>query len=138
MSSPAVFSLKYPSPLNDANADLEVNFLEYRERRPNGKERRFSQVADLRVDSMERDESRERHGSPPKSDQPARSRHSVRIEKRRSSATRLRSLAPSSGRIWSDHHQPPGMERAAYNWDRDHREQRHCNWLVPARVSRSR
>ena len=37
------------APLNDANADLEVNFLEYRERRPNGKERRFSWVTDLRV-----------------------------------------------------------------------------------------
>ena len=38
------------APLNDANADLEVNFLEYLERRPNGKERRFSWVTDLRVD----------------------------------------------------------------------------------------
>ena len=38
------------APLNDANADLEVNFLEYWERRPNGKERRFSWVTDLRVD----------------------------------------------------------------------------------------
>ena len=37
------------APLNGANADLEVNFLEYRERRPNGKERRFSWVTDLRV-----------------------------------------------------------------------------------------
>ncbi len=36
------------APLNDANADLEVNFLEYWERRPNGKERRFSWVTDLR------------------------------------------------------------------------------------------
>ena len=38
------------APLNDANADLEVNFLDYRERRPNGRERRFSWVTDLRVD----------------------------------------------------------------------------------------
>ena len=37
------------APLNDANPDLLVNFLEYRERRPNGKERRFSWVTDLRV-----------------------------------------------------------------------------------------
>ena len=38
------------APLNDANMDLEVNFLEYWERRPNGGEKRFSWVTDLRVD----------------------------------------------------------------------------------------
>ena len=38
------------APLNDANMDLEVNFLEYWERRPNGREKRFSWVTDLRVD----------------------------------------------------------------------------------------
>ena len=38
------------APLNDANTDLEVNFLEYWERRPNGREKRFSWVTDLRVD----------------------------------------------------------------------------------------
>ena len=36
-------------PLNDANMDLEMNFLEHRERRPNGEERRFPWVTDLRV-----------------------------------------------------------------------------------------
>ena len=36
------------APLNDANADLEVNFLEYWERRPNGAEKHFSWVTDLR------------------------------------------------------------------------------------------
>ena len=37
-------------PLNDTHFDLEVNFLDYRERRRNGKERRFSWVTDLRVE----------------------------------------------------------------------------------------
>ena len=35
--------------MNDANADLEVNFLEYRERRPNGRERCFSWITNLRA-----------------------------------------------------------------------------------------
>ena len=34
------------APLNDANADLEVNFLEYWERRPKGKDRHFSWVTE--------------------------------------------------------------------------------------------
>ena len=38
------------APLNDANMDLEVNFLEHWERRPNGGEKHFSWVTDLRVD----------------------------------------------------------------------------------------
>ena len=38
------------APLNDAHADLEVNFLEYRERGPNGRTRHFSWVTDLRMD----------------------------------------------------------------------------------------
>ena len=37
-------------PLNDTHFDLEVNFLDSRERRRNGKERRFSWVTDLRVE----------------------------------------------------------------------------------------
>ena len=37
-------------PLNDTHFDLEVNFLDYRERRRNGKEKRFSWVTDLRID----------------------------------------------------------------------------------------
>ena len=36
--------------LNDTHFDLEVNFLDYRERRRNGKEKRFSWVTDLRID----------------------------------------------------------------------------------------
>ena len=38
------------APLNDTHFDLEVSFLDYRERRRNGKERRFSWVTDLRID----------------------------------------------------------------------------------------
>ena len=38
------------APLNDANLELEVNFLEYWEFKPNGKERHFSWVTDLPVD----------------------------------------------------------------------------------------
>ena len=38
------------APLNDANFELEVNFLEYWEFKPNGKERHFSWVTDLPVD----------------------------------------------------------------------------------------
>ena len=38
------------APLNDTHFDLEVNFLDYRERRRNGKEKRFSWVTDLRID----------------------------------------------------------------------------------------
>ena len=34
------------APLNDANANLEVNFLEYWERRPKGKDRHFSWVTE--------------------------------------------------------------------------------------------
>ncbi len=46
-----VFRWSNGAPLNDAHADLEVNFLEYRERRPNGRRNRhFSWVADLRTD----------------------------------------------------------------------------------------
>ena len=37
------------APLNDANFDLEVNFLEYREITPEGKVRHFSWVTDLPV-----------------------------------------------------------------------------------------
>ena len=37
------------APLNDANFDLEVNFLEYRVISPGGRERRFSWVTDLPV-----------------------------------------------------------------------------------------
>lgn len=36
-------------PLNDTHFDLEVNFLEYWEKRPNGKKQRFSWVTDLPV-----------------------------------------------------------------------------------------
>ena len=45
-----VFRWSNGAPLNDSHPDLEVNFLEYWERRPNGKERHFSWVADLRID----------------------------------------------------------------------------------------
>ena len=45
-----VFRWSNGAPLNDAHADLEVNFLEYWERRPNGRTRHFSWVADLRID----------------------------------------------------------------------------------------
>ncbi len=38
------------APLNDANFELEVNFLEYRETRPNGTKRHFSRVTDLPVE----------------------------------------------------------------------------------------
>ena len=38
------------APLNDSHPDLEVNFLEYWERRPNGRTRHFSWVMDLRID----------------------------------------------------------------------------------------
>ncbi len=38
------------APLNDANFELEVNFLEYWELKPNGKQRHFSWVTDLPVD----------------------------------------------------------------------------------------
>jgi len=38
------------APLNDANFDLEVNFLEYWETRPNGKVTHFSWVTDFRID----------------------------------------------------------------------------------------
>lgn len=37
------------APLNDANFELEVNFLEYREIAPNGKKQRFSWVTDLPI-----------------------------------------------------------------------------------------
>ena len=37
-------------PLNDANRDLEVNFLEWTETKPNGKVQRFSWVTDVVVD----------------------------------------------------------------------------------------
>ena len=37
-------------PLNDAHFELEVNFLEYWERKPNGKQQRFSWVTDLPID----------------------------------------------------------------------------------------
>ena len=37
-------------PLNDANFELEVNFLEYRETRPNGKTRHFSWVTDIPIE----------------------------------------------------------------------------------------
>ena len=36
-------------PLNDAHFELEVNFLEYWERRPNGKEQHFAWVTDLPI-----------------------------------------------------------------------------------------
>ena len=36
--------------LNDAHFELEVNFLEYWELKPNGKERHFSWVTDLPID----------------------------------------------------------------------------------------
>ena len=36
-------------PLNDTHFDLEVNFLEYWEKRPNGKKQRFSWVTDLPI-----------------------------------------------------------------------------------------
>ena len=45
-----VFRWSNGAPLNDAHADLEVNFLEYWERRPNGRTRHFSWVTDLRID----------------------------------------------------------------------------------------
>jgi len=38
------------APLNDANFGIEVNFIEYREVQPGGRERRFSWVTDLPVD----------------------------------------------------------------------------------------
>ena len=38
------------APLNDAHFELEVNFLDYWETRPNGKERHFSWVTDLPID----------------------------------------------------------------------------------------
>ena len=38
------------APLNDAHFELEVNFLEYWEFKPNGKERHFSWVTDLPID----------------------------------------------------------------------------------------
>ncbi len=38
-------------PLNDANFELEVNFLEYWERRHNGKEQHFSWVTDLPIEA---------------------------------------------------------------------------------------
>jgi len=43
---------RYPDsvPLNDANFDLEVNFLECRETRPGGKERCFTWVTDIEID----------------------------------------------------------------------------------------
>ena len=37
------------APLNEANFDLEVNFLEYRETRPGKKEQRFSWVTDIEI-----------------------------------------------------------------------------------------
>ena len=40
------------APLNDANFELEVNFLEYWEFKPNGKERHFSWVTDLPIDEF--------------------------------------------------------------------------------------
>ena len=39
------------APLNDAHFELEVNFLDYWETRPNGKERHFSWVTDLPIDN---------------------------------------------------------------------------------------
>ena len=45
-----VFRWSNGAPLNDAHADLEVNFLECWERRPNGRTRHFSWVTDLRID----------------------------------------------------------------------------------------
>ena len=36
-------------PLNDTHFDLEVNFLEYWEKRPNGRKQRFSWVTDLPI-----------------------------------------------------------------------------------------
>ena len=39
------------APLNDANFELEVNFLEYWEFKPNGKQRHFSWVTDLPIDN---------------------------------------------------------------------------------------
>ena len=38
------------APLNDTHFELEVNFLEYWETRPNGKKQRFSWVTDLPID----------------------------------------------------------------------------------------
>ena len=38
------------APLNDANFDLEVNFVEYWEKRPDGRKQRFSWVTDLPVE----------------------------------------------------------------------------------------
>ena len=38
------------APLNDAHFELEVNFLDYWEFKPNGKERHFSWVTDLPID----------------------------------------------------------------------------------------
>ena len=40
------------APLNDAHFELEVNFLEYRELRPNGKKQHFSWVTDLRITEL--------------------------------------------------------------------------------------
>ena len=45
-----IFRCSNGAPLNDAHAGLEVNFHEYRERRPNGGTRHFSWVTDLRID----------------------------------------------------------------------------------------
>ena len=40
------------APLNDAHFELEVNFLEYWELKPNGKQRHFSWVTDLPIDEF--------------------------------------------------------------------------------------
>ena len=40
---------RYGVPLNDTHFDLEVNFLEYWEKRPNGKKQHFSWVTDLPI-----------------------------------------------------------------------------------------
>ena len=45
-----VFRWSNGAPLNDSHPDLEVNFLEYWERRQNGRTRHFSWVTDLRID----------------------------------------------------------------------------------------
>ena len=37
------------APLNDANFDLEINFVEYWEKHPDGRKQRFSWVTDLPV-----------------------------------------------------------------------------------------
>ena len=41
-------------PLNDAHFEWEVNFLEYWERRPNGKEQHFAWVTDLPIPGIDR------------------------------------------------------------------------------------